>query len=105
MIYASEKIEAWFREVECVWDKHWKGRDHRYGRDFAAFVGERLLTDFHLRRDTEGENDTEQRPSTEAGDSDADTERSRSLGAGQISDRVGGRLIEGENGPEGGSDG
>ena len=44
----------------------------------------------------EGENDTEQRPSTEAGDSDADTERSRSLGAGQISDRVGGRLIEEE---------
>ena len=95
-IYNSAAIEGWYVEVRETWEGFWKGRnEHRYGRDFAAFVGERLISDFRLTK-PEGENDTEQRPSTEAGDSDADTERSRSLGAGQISDRVGGRLIEEE---------
>ena len=47
-------IEAWFSDVKKAWKEYWKDVDHRYGRDFAAFVGERLMTDFGLR-DTERE--------------------------------------------------
>lgn len=42
-------LEHWIRGVVSAWQEHWMGKDHRYGRDFAAFVGERLLTDFSLR--------------------------------------------------------
>lgn len=45
-------IEGYVREVRSVWRGHWAKRpDHRYGKDFAAFLGERLLSDFDLRED------------------------------------------------------
>lgn len=45
-----ELLEAWVDNVVESWRDHWRGRDdHRYGVDFAAFLGERFLTDFALR--------------------------------------------------------
>jgi len=43
------RIREWMQDVVFAWRGYWKGKDHRYGHDFAAFVGERLLTDFDLR--------------------------------------------------------
>ncbi|MFI5230756.1 MAG: hypothetical protein ACHQWU_16920 [Gemmatimonadales bacterium] len=51
----APNLRVWLASRAQDWDRHWKGRDHRYGDDFAAFVGEALLTDFELRdlgRDT-----------------------------------------------------
>ena len=46
----SSYLEQWVQEVADVWQSTWKSKpNHRYGRDFAAFLGERLLTDFDLR--------------------------------------------------------
>jgi hypothetical protein len=42
-------LRVWMQGVIKAWQEHWEGRDHRYGQDFAAFVGERLMTDFELR--------------------------------------------------------
>ena len=40
----------WALDVRATWREHWQPRpDHRYGQDFAAFLGERLLTDCDLR--------------------------------------------------------
>lgn len=41
--------------VRSAWLKHWEPRqDHRYGRDFCAFLGEAVMTHFGLeRRDLE----------------------------------------------------
>lgn len=49
MIYDVGQIEEWYDEVKETWEGYWKGKDHRYGCDFAAFVGERLMSDFRLR--------------------------------------------------------
>jgi hypothetical protein len=43
-------LERWMLGALRDWDDHWKPRtDHRFGKDLYAFLGERLLTDFHLR--------------------------------------------------------
>ena len=43
-------MRSWMKAVVRAWKDQWRlHKDHRYGRDFAAFVGERLLTDFSLR--------------------------------------------------------
>ena len=39
----------WIKSVVKAWKEHWEGKDHRYGRDFAAFLGERLITDFNVK--------------------------------------------------------
>lgn len=46
---STAPLREWIQVVAKDWRLHWRGRDHRYGRDFAAFVGERLMTDFRLR--------------------------------------------------------
>jgi len=46
---AHEGMDRWVAEVVALWEQVWKGKDHRYGRDFHAFLGERVLTDFELR--------------------------------------------------------
>ena len=54
MNYDVRQIGEWYDEVRETWEGFWKGKDHRYGRDFAAFLGERLMSDFrlHNRADT-----------------------------------------------------
>lgn len=43
-------LQHWADDVARAWLETWKGRDdHRYGKDFAAFMGERFLTDFDMR--------------------------------------------------------
>jgi hypothetical protein len=46
-------LRSWLEGVARTWAGYWKTHPeeppHRYKRDFAAFVGERLLTDFNLR--------------------------------------------------------
>lgn len=42
-------LDEWMTGVVSSWREHWEGTDHRYGKDFAAFLGERVITDFHLR--------------------------------------------------------
>lgn len=42
-------MRTYVNGVRRDWKEHWEGRlDHRYGRDFHAFLGERILTDFDL---------------------------------------------------------
>ena len=42
-------LDSYMADVVKAWRGHWEGRnDHRYGRDFAAFLGERLMNDFNL---------------------------------------------------------
>jgi len=48
-IRQRDALQPWYKNVVEVWNEHWKGTDHRYGKDCAAFVGERLMTDFYLR--------------------------------------------------------
>ena len=45
----DEGLDAYMTKVVAAWREHWEGRDHRYGTDFAAFLGERLMTDYRLR--------------------------------------------------------
>jgi hypothetical protein len=40
---------VWAESVRLAWLEYWAGEDHRYGRDFAAFMGERFMTDFDVR--------------------------------------------------------
>lgn len=48
---SQELLKDWLSNVIVDWRTHWADRpDHRYGRDMAAFIGERLLTDFELRK-------------------------------------------------------
>jgi hypothetical protein len=43
-------LRAWVVEVRHTWEGYWRQKEgHRYAHDFAAFVGERMLTDFDLR--------------------------------------------------------
>lgn len=43
------EMDNWVNGVVKLWKAHWEGRlDHRYGRDFHAFLGESVLTDFNL---------------------------------------------------------
>lgn len=42
-------LRVWMDDVAYHWESQWKGTDHRYGQSFAAFVGERFLTDFGMR--------------------------------------------------------
>ncbi len=43
-------VDAYVGRVVKDWESYWQERvDHRYGRDFHAFLGERILTDFNLR--------------------------------------------------------
>jgi hypothetical protein len=42
-------LRTWMEGVVKAWRDYWQGKDHRYGHDFASFVGERLMTDFELR--------------------------------------------------------
>lgn len=43
-------LDAWTTDVVRAWQGHWRERSgHRYGKDFAAFLGERFLTDFDMR--------------------------------------------------------
>jgi hypothetical protein len=46
----GESMDQYVAGVVRDWEKFWKGRDHRYGHDFHAFLGERMLTDFDLRQ-------------------------------------------------------
>lgn len=50
----TSALDLYVADVRATWEECWKGRDHRYGRDFAAFLGERLLTDFDLRHHERG---------------------------------------------------
>jgi len=43
-------LDEWMKSVVDSWVENWKGKDHRYGHDFAAFLGERFLTDFDMRK-------------------------------------------------------
>jgi hypothetical protein len=44
-------MHQYIDEVHNAWMIHWASRpDTRYGKDFAAFLGERILTDFDHRR-------------------------------------------------------
>ena len=43
-----ERLVAWHAQVREDWRQYWQGKDHRYGRDFAAFLGERLRNDYRL---------------------------------------------------------
>lgn len=49
----AAESRPWLEQVAEVWLEQWKNHQavppHRYKIDFAAFVGERLLTDFELR--------------------------------------------------------
>lgn len=49
----SSEARAWLEEIAATWAGYWKNHDmqpaHRYKMDFAAFVGERFMTDFNLR--------------------------------------------------------
>jgi hypothetical protein len=43
-------MDRYVATVVKDWERYWRDRpDHRYGRDFHAFLGERILTDFDLR--------------------------------------------------------
>lgn len=42
-------LDNWLANVVHHWREEWEGKDHRYGHDFAAFLGERFLTDFDRR--------------------------------------------------------
>lgn len=47
---SRRSLDEWALETAEAWNEHWRERpDHRYGLDFAAFLGERFLTDFNLR--------------------------------------------------------
>lgn len=44
----KEELIVWLEDVTTKWEEYWKLQpDSRYGKDFAAFVGERLLTDLY----------------------------------------------------------
>jgi hypothetical protein len=48
-IHLTTELEAFAVQVQRDWLNHWKDRgDHRYAKDYAAFLGERLITDFRL---------------------------------------------------------
>jgi hypothetical protein len=44
-----EAMDEYVAGVVKAWEGYWRGKDHRYGQDFHAFLGERILTDFDLR--------------------------------------------------------
>ena len=46
---ACEKMRVYMDDVVECWERTWRGKNHRYGHDFAAFLGERVMTDFDLR--------------------------------------------------------
>lgn len=50
-IDAERLLSDWIESVRRDWREHWEPKpDHRYGRDFEAFLGERLKTDLLLHR-------------------------------------------------------
>jgi hypothetical protein len=46
----GELLDRYVGSVVRDWEMFWKDRpDHRYGQDFHAFLGERVLTDWRIR--------------------------------------------------------
>lgn len=46
----DKALTAWVHARHVAWVEHWKGKPHRYGDDFYAFLGESLMTDFGIDR-------------------------------------------------------
>lgn len=52
---SHELLLPWIEDVRLHWELEWRHKEpvnghlHRYTKDFAAFLGERFLTDFKFR--------------------------------------------------------